>query len=327
MIVQVAVRRFAIVGFVAFVIAGGAVAASGPTCLSAPVAAQDFVPPRTPWGDPDIQGVWSGAETIGVPLDRDPQFGTRNVLTDQEFQARKSRLLESTSPDNIEATNFGAESELSVHSSRQASLVVDPPNGRRPPRTPAAEARQPARSSFSVGPFDSVADLGTYDRCIAFSTVPVASPSNGLQIVPGPGVVAIRTEVIHEARIVPLDGRPRGSAVIRSYMGDSRGRWVGRTLVVETTNMNGGTNLTGNGGGRPTDQVRITERFTLTDSNTLAYEATINDPGTWIQPWTIAFPRRREANTTLYEYACHEGNYGLPNILSASRAAEKNAAR
>jgi hypothetical protein len=264
---------------------------------------------------------------IGVPLDRDPELGTRSVLTDAEFQARRTRLLESASPDNIEATNFGAESELAATKSRQASLVIDPPNGRRPPRTPAAEARQPARNSFSAGPFDGVADLGTYDRCMAFSTVPAAQPSNGLHIVQGPGYVAIRTEIIHEARVVPLDGRRHVSGAIKSYMGDSRGRWDGRSLVIETTNMNGGTNLTGNGGGRPTDQVTVTERFTRVDADTLRYEATVHDPGTWTRPWTVAFPRKRDANGTLYEYACHEGNYGVPNILSASRAAEKGAAR
>jgi hypothetical protein len=321
------VRPFGMVGIAVLVLVSGAAASSGPKCVTTVMPVPDFAGPRTPWGDPDLQGVWTGTEVIGVPIDRDPELGARNVLTDGEFQARRTRLLESASPDNIEATNFGAESELVATTSRQASLVVDPANGRRPPRTPAAEARQPTRSSFSAGPFDSVTDLGTYDRCIAFSTVPAASPSNGLHIVQGPGYVAIRTEVIHEARTIPLDGRPHVSAAIKSYMGDSRGRWDGRSLVVETTNTNGGTNLTGNGGGRPTDQVTVTERFTLADANTLWYEATINDPGTWTRPWTIAYPRKRHTDHKLFEYACHEGNYGLPNILSASRAAEKATAR
>ena len=127
--------------------------------------------------------VWD--ELIGVPLDRNSALGTRNVLTDEEFEARRIRLLESASPDNIEATNFGAESELAATRSRQASLVVDPPDGRRPPRTSAAEARQPARNSFLAGPFDSVADLGTYDRCIAFSTVPAAAPAMGCTLCRG----------------------------------------------------------------------------------------------------------------------------------------------
>jgi hypothetical protein len=320
-------RLFGAVGIVLTLVSSAA-ASTGPTCVTpgSPLSSAT-APPRTPWGDPDLQGVWSGAETSGVPVDRDLELGTRTVLTAAEFEARKARLLQEASPDNIEATNFGAESELAAMRSRQASLVVDPPNGRRPPRTAAAEARQPGRNSFSPGPFNSVADLGTYDRCIAFSTVPAAQPINGLEIVQGPGYVAIRTEVIHQARIVPLNGRPHLSAAITSYMGDSRGRWDGRTLVVETTNMNGGTNLTGNGGSRPTDRVTLTERFTLIDPNTLSYEATITDPGTWTSPWTVAFPRTRAPNDTLYEYACHEGNYGLSNILSASRAAEKSTVK
>ena len=278
-------------------------------------------------GDPDLEGVWSGLEAIGVPIDRDPALGTRNVLTDEEYQGRRAKLLEGASPNNIEATNFGAESELVFTTSRQASLVVDPVDGRRPPRTAAAEAQPPARNSFSPGSFDSVADFGTFDRWIAFSTVPAAHPVNGLEIVQAPGYVAIRAEVIHEARVTPLDGRPHVGAGLRSYMGDSRGRWEGRTLVVETTNLNGGTNLQGNAGGRPTDQTTVTERFTRIDDNTLWYEATIDDPGTWTRPWTIAFPRKRQANGTVYEYACHEGNYGLANILRASRTAETGAAR
>ena len=320
-------KLLGVAGIATLVLASGAAAATGPTCVTPRVASPGPAVQQTPWGDPDLQGVWSGVELIGVPLDRDTELGARNVLTEEEFAARRTRLLQSASPDNIEATNFGAAPELIATRSRQASLMVDPPNGRRPPRTPAAEARQPASSSFSSGPFNSVADLGTYDRCIAFSTVPAAQPSNGLEIVQGPGYVAIRAEVIHEARVIPVDDRPHLRGAVKSYMGDSRGRWDGRTLVVETTNMNGGTNLTGNGGGRPTDQISVTERFTLTNANTLWYEATVNDPGTWTRPWTVAFPRKREVNDTLYEYACHEGNYGLSNILTASRVADKGSVK
>ena len=318
---------FAVFGLALLGFSSTAAASTGPTCTTPARPTPSAATPRTPWGDPDLQGVWSGTELIGVPLDRDPAFGERNLLTDDEFQARRARLLESASPDNIEATNFGAEPELIATRSRQASLVVDPPNGRRPGRTAASEARRPASSSFSSGPFNSVADLGPYERCVSFGTLPAAQPVNGLEIVQGPGYVAIRTEVIHEARVVPLDGRTHVSTVIKSYAGDSRGRWDGRTLVVETTNMNGGTNLTGNGGGRPTDQTTVTERFTLTDANSLWYEATVNDPGTWTSPWTVAFSRKRDTKGTLFEYACHEGNYGVPNILSAARAAEGGTAR
>ena len=322
---RVSPRLIALIAIATLAFLGNAEASSGPTCSSPPTVAAQIPVAITSWGDPDLQGVWSGTDLIGIPVDRDPALGTRNVLTEEEFQALKARLLQGASSKNIEATNFGVEPELAALTSHQASLVVDPADGRRPPPTPAAEARPPPRNSFVPGSFNSVSDFGTYDRCIAFSTVPAAWPVNGLEIVQGPGFVAIRTEVIHEARIVPLDGKPRLGATIKSYMGDSRGRWDGRTLVVETTNLNGSTNLQGNAGGRPTDQITVTEKFTRIDQNTLWYEATIDDPGTWTRSWTIAFPRNRQANGALYEYACHEGNYGLANILRVSRAAELGA--
>lgn len=312
----------ALVGVSTLALARTTTADSGARCPTTARASARQTWARTPWGDPDLQGVWSGTESMGVPLERDPELGTRNVLTEEELQVRRERLLKSASSDNIEATNFGIEPEISASQSRQASLVVDPSNGRRPPRTSVAEARRPARNSFSGGPFDSVADLGIYDRCIAVAAVPAAQPFNGLEIVQAPGYVAIRTEVIHEARVIPLDGRPHVGAALTTYAGDSRGRWEGQTLVVETTNLNGQTSLIGDGPGRPAAQAKIIERYTLIDRDGLWYEATIDDPGTWTRLWTVAFPRKRDASYRLYEYACHEGNYGVANILRASRAAE-----
>ena len=160
----------AVFGLALLALASTAAASTGTTCTTPARPTLSAASARTPWGDPDLQGVWSATELIGVPLDREPALGERNVLTDGEFQARRARLLESVSPDNIEATNFGADAELIATRSRQASLVVDPPNGRRPARAAAAEARRPASSSFSAGPFNSVADLSTYDRCISFGT-------------------------------------------------------------------------------------------------------------------------------------------------------------
>jgi hypothetical protein len=145
--------------------------------------------------------------------------------------------------------------------------------------------------------------------------------------VQGPGFVVIRNEMIHEARVVPLDGRPHVSSSIKSYMGDSRGHWDGNTLVVETKNLNGMTAAGGNGGGRSSDRITITERFTMMDVNTLQYTATIDDPGTWTQPWTLTFPWKREPVYGMFEYACHEGNYAMRNILSISRASEKAASK
>lgn len=281
--------------------------------------------PRTSWGDPDLEGVWSGVELIGVPLERDPQLGTRNVLTEEEFNARRARLVASATSDNIEATNFGAEPEMSQTKSRQASLIVVPADGRLPPRTEDAKLRHFGRTSFSPGPFNSIADFGLFDRCIAFTTIPAATAVNTVQIVQAPGYVAIATEGIHDTRIVPLDGRPSTGPALNSYMGDSRGRWDANTLVVTTTNMNARASVIGNVG-TPTSAVSIVERYTLGDANTLSYEATVDDPGTWTKPWTLSLPRKRETKGAILEYACHEGNYGLPNILKASRAEDARTA-
>jgi len=169
-------------------------------------------------------------------------------------------------------------------------------------------------------------DLGLFDRCVAFYTVPGVYPVNDIEIVQSPGYVAIRAEVIHEARVIPLDGGAHVNGTITSYAGDSRGRWEGRTLVVETTNLNGATGLTGDSAPLTT-QVTVIERYTLIDRDHLSYEATIDDPGTWMRPWTIAFPRQRDQSHGLYEYACHEGNYSLANVLRASRAAEAGASK
>jgi hypothetical protein len=151
--------------------------------------------PRTPWGDPDLQGTWSGTESLGVPTERDRTLGDRNTLTQAEFEARQLRLSERASSGGIEATDFSAESELVRYRSRQASLVIDPPDGRRPARTPEAEARRPARNSFVPGLFDSISDLGLFDRCIAWNAVGLGMPVNTLQIVQAPGYVALRAEV------------------------------------------------------------------------------------------------------------------------------------
>jgi hypothetical protein len=151
--------------------------------------------------------------------------------------------------------------------------------------------------------------------------------NNGNEIVQGPGVVVIRNEMIHEARVVPLDGRPHLPAHVTSYMGDSRGHWEGNTLVVVTKNLNGMTGVGGNGGGRTSAKLTITERFTMLDKDTLQYMATIDDPGTWTRPWTLTFPWKREAVYGMFEYACHEGNYAMRNILSASRAAEAKGSK
>jgi hypothetical protein len=300
---------------------------TGPRCSRTARTSVAQAVPRTPWGDPDLQGVWSGVDSMAVPLERDAELATRNLLTEEEYQRRRAQLLDNASRNGIEATNFGAELEILRSASRQGSLVVDPPDGHRPARTSMADARSPWRSSFSRGSFSSFADLGKLDRCISSGTVPASQPGNGLEIVQAPGFVAIRSEWLHEARVIPLDGHAHVGGAIATYSGDSRGRWEGRTLVVETTNFNGQSNLFGNAGERPTTELKVIERYTLTDGDLLWYEATINDAATWSRPWTVAFPRQRDETHGLYEYACHEGNYSLANILRASRAAETGTSK
>jgi hypothetical protein len=215
---------------------------------------------------------------------------------------------------------------------RQASLIVDPPNGRMPPLTAQAQQRQAASRAYaqSRGPADSYTDRSLYDRCItrgiAGSILPVIY-NNGNQIVQAPGYVAIVNEMIHETRIVPLDGRPHVSSDVKLWLGDSRGRWEGDTLVVETTNLTNRTGIGVNGGGaRHSDRIKITERFTRVADDTIDYSMTVDDPETWEVPWTMQFPLERDDEYGMYEYACHEGNYAMFNILSGHRADERAAA-
>jgi hypothetical protein len=199
----------------------------------------------------------------------------------------------------------------------------------------ARQARQQAeararRERLQGREADTWLDRSLYDRCITRGVLGSILPviyNNGNEIVQAPGYVVIRNEMIHEARVVPLDGRPHLPAGLASYMGDSRGYWDGNTLVVVTRNLNGMTGVGGNGGGRTSERATIVERFTMLDADTLQYTATIDDPGTWSRPWTLSFPWKREPVYGMFEYACHEGNYAMRNILSASRAAEANKGR
>jgi hypothetical protein len=186
------------------------------------------------------------------------------------------------------------------------------------------------RNSFSGGPWNGPQDFGPYDRCISRGLLASMFPSgysNGNQIVQAPGFVVIRHEMIHEARIIPLDGRAHVSPSIRGYMGDSRGRWEGDTLVVDTTNFNGRFGARRNGSDIPlSDALHVVERFTRTDPETLLYEVTVDDPKTWTGPWTVAYPLKQDFEYGLLEYACHEGNhYAMTNMLSGARAAERAA--
>lgn len=330
---------------VACLIAGAALTAA---VVGAQAPAPRFTPPRTPWGDPDLQGMWPGTASLGIPLQRDVKLGTRAFLTEEEFQDRAKnaqRQIDSMNEefdletaDTANAGAVGSATSPPPHwqergtPSRQASLIVEPPDGRMPPLTAAAQARQAAVDAArrGRGPADSYEDRSLYDRCltrgVTGSILPVIY-NNGNEIVQAPGYVVIRNEMIHESRIVPLDGRAHLSPAIRQWMGDSRGRWDGDTLVVETRNLTGRTGINQGGGTRHTEAMTLVERFTLTGPDTLQYRVTVDDPQTWTRPWTIEFPWTRDSDYLLFEYGCHEGNYAMRNLLSGARADEKAPSR
>lgn len=291
--------------------------------LIAPVMrAQDrYAAPRTPWGHPDLQGVWTSDDARTVPLQRAAEFGDRRLLTDEEFAARRQRDDETRGDVKVAAGTFVGE--VGTRSLRQTSLVVDPPNGRVPARTPAADQRMAALAK-AVNPLLPLTweDRSLFERCI--SRGPLASlPTlygNGLRIVQSPTTVAISHEMIHEARIIPLDGRAPAGGTLKSYMGYSTGRWESDTLVVETS---GFTDKTALAGTRHSERLKVVERFTRVSADTVNYEATVTDPETWTRPWSVLVPLTTQPGYEVYPYECHEGNNALRNMLSAARAEEK----
>lgn len=316
---------------------------AGAAIASVHAQSSRFTPPRTPWGDPDLQGLWPGTESLGIPLQRDPKLGTRTELTEQEFADRQRQAQQAiddmeaefdiATADTSKAGQVGSATSPPPHwqergkPSRQASLIVDPPDGRMPALTPQARARYDAIQTARKGrgPADSYTDRSLYDRCISRGVVGSVLPviyNNGNEIVQAPGYVVIRNEMIHESRVVPLDGRPHVGTGLHLWMGDSRGHFEGDTLVVETRNLSDRTGISQGGNNPHSDQLVITERFRLIDANTLQYEATMNDPQTWTKPWTISFPWKRDSSYQLFEYSCHEGNYAMRNLLSGARAEE-----
>jgi len=283
-------------------------------------AQKPYSAPRTPWGHPDLQGTWTTDDARSVPLQRAPEFADRRFLSDQEYADRKRRDDETRGDVRGAAGTFVGEVGSRTH--RQTSLVIEPANGRVPARTPAADQRM-AVINKSVNPLLPLTwqDRSLFERCI--SRGPLASlPTlygNGLRIVQGPGVVAISHEMIHEARIIPLDGRAQVER-LHSYMGYSTGKWEGDTLVVETS---GFTNKTALAGTRHTEKLRVVERLTRTAEDTVTYEATVTDPDTWTAPWKVSVPLTTQPGYEVYPYECHEGNNALRNMLSAARAEEK----
>jgi hypothetical protein len=311
---------------------------------------KNWTPPKTSWGDPDLQGTWTSDDQRGVPFERPAKFGTRKTLTEQELadRSKENTVLEGVI-DTGERPNVGFWAnqkgkgvdaaaappnwhEFARRPSLQTSLVIDPPDGRLPPLTEAAKALVQAAAARRGELPGSWLDLTMYDRCItrgvAGSIFPVIY-GNGTQFIQTRGMVAIRYEMIHETRLIDLSRHLHASTALRSYMGDAIGHWEGNTLVVETTNFIGGKVSVGvNGAAGPpySDELKLVERFTRTSPRSIQYEVTVSDPQTYTAPWTVAFPITQEPGYQIYEYACHEGNYAMHNRLSAARADEAKAA-
>ena len=288
-------------------------------------AAQDTnttAPPRTAWGDPDLQGVWDYASI--TPMQRPEQFGERAFLTDEEAAALEQGALErdrsaaaaparrAEAGDNVGAYNlFWMDLGTKVVEDRRTSLIIDPPNGRYPALTEAGAAEAKTRRGFGAElPADSYEHLGWGDRCMAVHGLPIVPlPYNSVvQLFQTPDHVAIFSDSNRIWRIVPLDDRPHGS--FRQWLGNARGRWDGDTLVVETTNFKYQLQQVGSG----RNIRRLVERFTRESTGVIRYEFTVDDPVRWVSPWTAALSLRK-IESEVYEVACHEGNYSLENIL------------
>jgi hypothetical protein len=293
-----------------------------------------YVPPRTPWGDPDIAGAYNNSDESGIPFERPNEFAGRTLdsFTREELAEITARRQEQTIERNPTLSSFpGATSPMHwfenyFAANSRAWLVFDPPDGHVPPLTDEGQQRAAAlrEARQGRGPADSYLDFGLYERCITRGVPGSMMPAiygNSYQIAQSPGFVAITYEMVHDTRIIPLDGSPHADPSIRLYVGDARGHWEGDTLVVETTNFTDATAYRGS-----SEYLTLVERFTPLGPDTLEWSVTFDDPHTWTSPWSFAMNLTHDESQPLFEYACHEGNYGMHNMLSAARAEEAAAA-
>ena len=307
-------------------------------------AARSSSSPRTSWGDPDLQGVWTNTTT--TPLERPAKLAGKAVLTGEEaadYARREAESLNRPNPRNAgepcpEEFPFCNEAPVAyefriwfdrgtILKTKQTSLVVEPPDGRLPSLTPEGQKKQTERAGArKASPADGPEDRSVYERCITRGLPGAMMPgfyNHNYQIFQTPGYVVILVEMIHDARVIPLDKRPHVDQSVRQWLGDSRGRWEGNTLVVETTNFRD-TNERSITAFGPSVTGRVIERFTRVDANTIDYQVTVDDPATYTKPWTAAIPMTKDgAPDRIFEYACHEGNYGMVGILSGHRAEER----
>jgi len=296
-------------------------------------AAKTYTPARTPWGDPDLQGIYTTTNENGVPLERPNQYPAQGTMSDEEFHklvvAQKERARATAGRIGGAETGAGPTHwyEHLDAEPTQLWMISEPADGKLPTLTPEGQKRVQAARAARPLQQTRFEHFGLYDRCITRgltgSVIPVIY-GNSLDITQGPGVVVIRNEMIHESRVIPLDNRERPSSSIRGYMGVSRGHWEGTTLVVETTNFTDKTQIGINGNGNPhSEALTVTERYIPVNKKTVRWEVTINDPNTWTQPWTFGLPLTQDATQEVVEYACHEGNYAIRNILTGAAAQGK----
>jgi hypothetical protein len=308
-----------------------------------------WAPPKTAWGEPDLQGVWTSDDSFGVPFERPRKYGNRKFLTDEEYadRAKENELLSNSiqagvtpkagywlQHEGVDYQPYSSNwSEFARQTSHQTSLIVAPEDGQLPSITAQAMLQRAAAivAARKKPRPESWEDISIFGRCITRGVLGSMLPvmyGNGTDIMQSPGLVVIRYEMIHETRIIPIDPannpHPHLAANLRTYMGDPRGHWEGNTLVVETTNFIGGrVGIGPDGGGiKYSEDLRLVERFTRTGERSIQYNVTVSDPKTFTASWTAEFPITQEAGYQIFEYACHEGNYAMTNMLSGARAEE-----
>ena len=304
------------------------------------VAAKKSTVPRTPWGDPDLQGVWNIATS--TPLQRPAQFGEKLVLTEDEAAEFQEEVAEDLTRDRRDGGNevdvnrayndhWMDARRLKITEDHRTSLIVDPPDGRIPPRVPLSPERQKEAAERAAGnarflawmPWSSE-ELSLPVRCIIRTDLPPYLPTiynNSFQFFQAAGMVVIAPEMIHSARVIYLDGRPHLGKNLKQWLGDTRGRFEGNTLVVETTNFRSDPGAVYQNGSP--DTFKIVERFTRVDGDTINYEFTVSDPKTWTRPWTAMIPMTKvDPDEQMYEYMCHEDNYDIVHLLAGGRKRE-----
>jgi hypothetical protein len=311
------------------------VAGQGPAAAAktSGTASKAYTAPRTPDGQPDLQGFWTNGTY--TPLER-PDGITKEFYTKEEATKIEKDAAafegDEAEPGTVadvhyDRTQFGVDRSLAGFASNmRTSLIVDPPNGKLPPLSAEGQRRAAERAAArkGTGIWDAAQTAPFGARCLILdhSGPPMLSGNynNGYQFVQSPGYVTILVEMVHHARIIPIDGRSRMPGAVRQWTGSSRGRWEGETLVVETANFNGKYPIRGS-----SEQIRLSERFTRVDADTIRYQFTVDDPATWTKPWSAEMPMRKITGP-IFEHACHEGNYDLRNLLTTARVLEKKAA-